>query len=300
MKIFVTGASGLLGSKVVEFANKEGHRIFSGYLNHMIGHPNPIKIDVKDKKNILNVITEIRPEVIIHCAALTDVDECEINKKMAIRINSDGARFIAEAAKEINAYLAFISTDYVFDGTKGMYKENDIAKPINFYGYSKLIGEKAIAKITENYMIARTSVVFGARSMFGKKNFALWIKENLSQKQEINVLIDQYVSPTLNTNLAKMLLEACEKSLRGVYHMSGLSRISRYDFSIMLAEILDLDESLIKKSRMSDMHWRAKRPKDSSLDVSKAYKILKTKPMDLGEALKLLKEEIGLASRNNN
>lgn len=299
MKILISGASGLLGSKIAELAEEEGNQVFSGYFSQEPIFGQPIRLDLKNKQSISETITDIKPDTIIHSAALTNVDECEKNKKLAEEINVVGTKSIAEAAKKNNAYLSYISTDYVFDGLKGMYKEEDKTNPVNFYGQSKLHGEKAVEEINEEFLIARTSVIYGTRPASGKINFALWLVESLEKNQEIKVLTDQFISPTLNTNLAKMVLEASERRLSGIYHIAGASRVSRFEFAIELAETFNLNKSLIKESSVSDMDWVAKRPKDSSLDVSKTNNVLKTKSMNLSEALILMKEEIEFASRNN-
>ncbi|WP_455277839.1 dTDP-4-dehydrorhamnose reductase [[Eubacterium] cellulosolvens] len=300
MKIFISGASGLLGTKIAELAEKEDHQVFSGYSNQKSMFGQPVRLDVRNKGLVSETISKIKPDIIIHSAALTNVDECEINNKLAEEINVLGTKSIAEVAKENDTYFSYISTDYVFDGLKGMYKEEDKTNPVNFYGHSKLNGERAVKKVDEGYLIARTSVIYGARPASGKINFALWLVESLKKNQKVGILTDQFISPTLNTNLAKMVLEATERELNGIYHMAGSTRASRFEFAVELAEIFDLDKSLIKKSCISDMDWIAKRPKDSSLDVSKTYNVLKTKPMNLSEALNLMKEEMEFASGSNN
>ncbi|MCW3974814.1 MAG: dTDP-4-dehydrorhamnose reductase [Candidatus Bathyarchaeota archaeon] len=298
MRIFVTGASGLLGSKITELATEAGHKVISGYATRTPDYGDIIRLDIRDEKSILKRIAESKPDTIIHCAALTNVDDCESNKDLAKKINTDGTKGVAKAAKNAGAYLVYISTDYVFDGLKGLYREGDKEAPINFYGHSKLLGEKAVISLNNEFLIIRPSIIYGARSASGKTNFALWILKSLEKMVTINILTDQYVSPTLNTNLAKILLEACEKKLDGIYHMAGNFRISRYNFAIRLAEIFGLDKTLIKKVKMSDMNWIAKRPRDSSLNVSKANMVLKTKLMNLNDSIGVLKEEIKLAARN--
>ncbi|MCW4033595.1 MAG: dTDP-4-dehydrorhamnose reductase [Candidatus Bathyarchaeota archaeon] len=299
MKILISGASGLLGSKIAELAKAEEYQVFSGYFTQEPIFGQPVKLDITDKKLVSKIISDIKPDTIIHSAALTNVDECEKNKKLAEEMNVLGTRSIAKAAKDNDAHLSYVSTDYVFDGLKGMYKEEDITNPVNFYGESKLYGEKEIEEINEEFLIARTSVIYGARPASGKINFALWLFESLKKNQVVQVLTDQFISPTLNTNLAKIILEATERRLNGIYHMAGATKASRFEFAVKLAEIFSLDKSLIKKSCISDMDWIAKRPKDSSLDVSKTNNALKTKPMNLSEALIFMKEEMEFASRSN-
>ncbi|MEM2929123.1 MAG: dTDP-4-dehydrorhamnose reductase [Nitrososphaerota archaeon] len=295
MKILITGAGGLLGSKISYLALKKNYKVYAAYLTHLPSYGLPIKLDISNEKMVFKIIKDINPDAIFHCAALTDVDKCEINKEIAKRININGTKIIAKIAKKINSHLIYISTDYVFDGSKGMYKEEDEPNPINFYGYSKLLGEKIIEKIEGEYLIARTSVIYGSKPASGKTNFALWILDNLNKNQNIKVLIDQYVSPTLNTNLAEMLIEAYERKLTGIYHLAGAERVSRYEFALKLAEIFNLNKNLIIKAKMDEMDWIAKRPKDTSLDTSKANNVFKVKPINLNEALNNLKEELKIA-----
>jgi dTDP-4-dehydrorhamnose reductase len=175
-----------------------------------------------------------------------------------------------------------------------MYKEVDEPRPINFYGYTKLLAETALIDSGAEYLIARTSVIYGSRPASGKVNFALFILERLKALKEIKALTDQFITPTLNSNLAEMLLEAAERGLKGLYHLSGATKVSRYDFSIKLAEAFNLNRDLIREAKMSDFQsiWKAKRPADSSLDVSKVANILNKKPMYLNDALIELKKEI--------
>jgi dTDP-4-dehydrorhamnose reductase len=292
LKIFVSGASGLLGSRVVEMANEKGFEIFSGYHKKIPQFGKPLEFDLKNEALVKKTLVSINPDVIFHCAALTNVDECESNNELARKINGEGPGFIAKAAEQIGAYMAYISTDYVFDGSKGMYEETDETRPINFYGYTKLLGEKAVIGSGTNCLIARTSVIYGQSPASGKTNFALWLLNNLRNNNTVKVLVDQFVSPTLNTNLVDMLLEASQRRLNGIYHMSGNSRVSRYEFAMKLAEVFDLNKDLIEKINMNEINWVAKRPKDSSLNILKVTESLNTKPLNLSKSLNLLKEEL--------
>jgi dTDP-4-dehydrorhamnose reductase len=291
VRLLITGGGGLMGSKVAEVAAMQGHVVFFGYHreHHESGHAahgKGIKLDLMDHTSIVEAIRSSRPEVVIHTAALTDVDRCEIDKDTAYRVNVLGTRVLCEAARERGAFTIYTSTDYVFDGTRGMYSEEDKANPINYYGYSKLQGEAYCDAI------ARTCVIFGARPASGKVNFALWLIDRLTEGESVKVVTDQYVTPTLNTNLARMVLELAARRLKGIYHLSGATRISRYDFACELARAFDLEEKLITPSKMADMKWAARRPADSSLNTSKAIRCLDEKPMAIREALRTLKAEI--------
>lgn len=290
MKLLITGASGLLGHKIALLALKKGHKVYSIYKDHPINLGTPIRLDLTNQSEISNVITKLKPEAIIHTAAYTNVDGCEINKDLAWKVNAEATKHIAIASANINAHLTYVSTDYVFDGEKGLYIEEDQPNPISYYGYTKLKGEDFIKKHSREWCITRASVIYGW-AQTQKLNFATWLINNLKQQKEVKILTDQYVSPTLNTNLAEMLLEITERSITGILHTAGATRISRYRFALELGEVFNLNMDLIKPAKLAEMPWKAKRPKDSSLNVSKALAMLNQKPLKLNQALKKMKGE---------
>jgi len=288
MRVFITGGSGLLGSKVAEIALERGYEVYSGYNSHKPEFGEPIKLDLTDSDSIIRAIKDVKPNAIVHSAALTDVDKCEVEKELAYKINVEGTKIIAEMARR-GVFMVYVSTDYVFDGNNGMYKEEDETNPINYYGYTKLLGER----FCRDFCIARPCVIYGSKPASGKINFALWLINKLEKSEEVKIITDQWITPTLNTNLAEMVLECVERELKGIYHLAGATRVSRFEFAKEIAKTFGLDENLIKPAKMSDMNWIAKRPRDSSLDVSKAMKSLKEKPYDLKKALKVLKGRNG-------
>ena len=286
MRIFITGGGGLLGSKLAGMAQEQGHDVFSGYNRTMPENGVALKLDLAVDNSIQKAVDQAQPEIIFHTAALTDVDICEAERDLACRINARGTRALGEAAKKANAFLVYVSTDYIFDGLRGMYNEEEAPNPINYYGCTKLIGEKYAD------CIARTCVIYGSSAASGKINFALWILEKLQKGEEIRIVTDQFVSPTLNTNLAGMLLEAGEQKREGIYHLAGATRISRYDFACKIADVFGLERSLIIPAKMTDLSWKARRPMDSSMDVCKATRSFRELPWDVDKSLKTLKEEI--------
>jgi dTDP-4-dehydrorhamnose reductase len=292
MKILVTGASGLLGSKVAELAFSEGYEVYSAYNQHTINYGSPVKMDLTDLDSCRRVFENARPEAVVHSAALTYVDLCEVEKEKAWRINVYGTELIARLCKEFNCFMVFISTDYVFNGEKGLYSEEDQPDPINYYGYTKLKAEEAVRSILNDYCIVRTSVIFGSKPAAGKINFALWVLESLKQKRRINVVIDQINSPTLNTNLAEAMLEILDRKLMGLYHIAGATPISRYDFACLLAEEFKLEKELIQPTTSDKINWVAKRPKNASLNVAKTQRSLKKKPLNIRDAIRILREEL--------
>jgi len=291
LKLLVTGASGLLGNKVVQFALRKEHDVYAVYREHVATSGVPIKLDLTDYEKLRKLIFKIRPDVIIHAAAYTDVDGCELNRDLAWKINAEITKYLAMTSASVGSHLIYISTDYVFDGEKGLYKEGDKPNPVNYYGYTKLMGEEFVKEYAEKWCIARTSVIYGLGPSY-KQNFATWLINNLREEKEVKVLTDQYVSPTLNTNLAEMLLEIAERKMTGIFHTAGADRVSRYKFAIKLSQVFNLNKNLIKPAKINDIQWRAKRPRDSSLDVSKALAQLNLGPKRLDQALNIMKNEL--------
>jgi len=297
MKLLITGASGLYGSKLAKLAVARNFEVYSGYNQDSPLHGNLVKFDISNKELVNEIFKRIKPDVIVHAATLTDVDKCELNKELAWKINVKATKNIVEAARATGSFLIYISTDYVFNGEKGNYSESDKPDPINYYGLTKLKAEEFV-KAQGEFCIARPSVIYGATPAAGKVNFALWIIDALSKGQRIKIVTDQRNTPTLNNSLADMTLEVIERRLTGTFHLCGATRISRFEFAQLIAEIFDLDKSLIDPAKSSQFRWPAKRPLDSSLDTSKAQKILQNKPVEINEALKKLKSEFSIKGHN--
>lgn len=235
----------------------------------------------------VGLIKSLSPDYIVLTAAMTNVDCCEVDRDYAWKVNALGPGKVAEAAKEINAKLIYISTDYVFNGEHGMYKESDHVSPINFYGESKLAGEKIVQQICPNCMIARTSVLYGWNP--SRRNFVTWAIYQMKKGIKINIVKDQYNSPTLASNLTEMILSI--KDFVGLFHTCGSERISRYDFAIEVAKAFKLDASLVNPITSDLCDWKANRPKDSSMDVSKISHF--AKPLNAKNGLKMMARKRG-------
>lgn len=292
MRLLITGGSGLLGSKIASIAVQKGYETHSGYNKHEAINGTSIKLDICNKNVVTEAFERIKPEAVIHAAALTNVDKCEEEKELAWKVNIEGTKNILKSSERHNAFLVYVSTDYVFSGEEGMYKETDKPEPINYYGLTKLEGEKIVTSSAIEWCIARPSVIYGSTPAAGKINFALWVLNKLKNRETMKIITDQWVSPTLNTNLAEMILEIIERKLTGIYHLAGATPINRYDFATLIAETFQLDKNLISSAKSSEMKWLAKRPKNTSLNVEKASKTLKNKPLKIQDALNKLKEEI--------
>lgn len=275
MKVLVTGGSGLLGSALVGALASRGHSVVATYNTH---EPRGgagvkwVKLDITKGYLPEDLVWKERPQAIVHCAAYTDVDGCELDKARAWAVNVEGTRSVVRAARAVNAYLVYVSTDYVFDGERGMYTERDTPCPVNYYGLTKLVGEEIVRSSDVLYAIVRPSAIYG---LWGsKKSFAEYVAEKLVRGEEVKALVDQYVSPTFSVFLAESIAKILEVKVLGLLHVAG-DRMSRYEFALKLAEALDASKSLVKEARMSEMKgWVARRPRDSSLDTSKARELL--------------------------
>lgn len=283
VKFLVTGSAGLIGLQVSKDLVNLKHDVYSSYHNEKPAYGIPIQLDLLDYDKIRQTILELKPDSIIHLAAVTDVDQCETEKQLTTRLNVTATESIAKQAAKQQAFFVYVSTDYVFDGNQKLQKENSTPNPLGFYGKSKVNGEMVLNNLASSWCIARTSTPFGIH--YKKKSFPLWIKENLELKKKIPVLVDQFTSPTYIPNLSKMLIEIATKQITGIIHLAGATRISRYCLAELISDKLSLDKTFLIPTKMNEMNWVAQRPKDSSLDVSLASEILDEKPQTIQHSL---------------
>ena len=285
-KILVTGSAGLIGIQVVKDLLDNHKQVYSCYNKTKPELGIITHLDLTKKDDIVNTMNRIKPDVVIHLGAMTDVELCETETELAKKINTDATEILALESEKYNTFFVYMSTDYVFDGKVGMKKENDKTNPINFYGKSKLDGERVFKKITTPNVIVRTSTPFGIHSK--KISFPIWVKKNLELEKEISVVVNQYTSPSYVPNISKMIIEIMERKITGIIHLAGATKISRYDFAVQISKIINANKQFLKLTKMDQMDWKAQRPADSSLSVSKANKILKNKPEKIEDSLKLL------------
>ncbi len=258
--ILVTG-SGLLGSEVVKVLRRD-HEVTGTYNSKP--KEGMVRLDVTDRESTFKTIARLRPDVIVHTAAMTNVDYCEDHPEEAMAANAHGTKNVVDAAFKTNSKVVYVSTDYVFDGARGMYREDDAVSPISVYALTKLLGEY-YAKDLPGHVIARTSVVYGN----ARQNFVSWVRDSLQRGIEVNIFTDQYASPTLALDCAGAISALLRNDVSGIFHTAGSERISRYEFARKIALFYGLDESLIRPTTSDAMKQKAKRPMDSSLDVSK-------------------------------
>jgi dTDP-4-dehydrorhamnose reductase len=284
MEGLIISGTGLLGSYLVKYSNFD-FTYRTGNYETKRAH----KVDLKELEKVRSFILDNKPKKVVLSAALTDVDYCEEHPEEAFKINYEAPSVIAEAVKTYNGYLLFVSTDYVFDGQKGLYSEEDTRNPINIYGKSKELAEKHIESLDIRHAIVRTSAIFGGNTQ--KKNFVLWVYKNLKNGVEINV-VNQIISPTLSSYLAKAVLEIAEREIEGKIHVAGKEPLSRVEIARRVKERFNLKGSF--KVVETIQQWKAKRPKNSSLSVAKAENLLKNKPLSFEESLNELVKEVNL------
>jgi dTDP-4-dehydrorhamnose reductase len=283
IELLVIGG-GLLGRGVAS-ASRERFRTAVTYNSH------PLQVEgcatyQMDMTKSVDLIPCLKPQYIVLTAAMTNVDACEADRLAAWKANALGPKNVASAAKDTGSKLIYVSTDYVFDGERGMYREDDQTSPINYYGESKLAGERFVREICPDSLIARTSVLYGQNPV--RQNFVTWAVDEMKKGNRINIVNDQYTSPTLSSNLADMILGIRDQA--GVFHTCGSERINRYDFTIKIAKAFSLDESLVNPITSNQLSWKAWRPMDSSLDTSKVSRF--AKPLNVKEGLNAMLMEM--------
>jgi len=270
-RLLVIGGSGLVGSALLKSASGR-YEMFFTYLNHPLdlSDASGVKLDIAQREMVSSVMEQLKPDVIVHTAALRSLDYCEEHPDEARKVNIDGTENIALAATQCNARLIHISTDSVFDGQKGMFTEDDTPGPVTAYGRTKLEAEQKVMEIVSDALIVRPSSIYG-RSPRGQ-SIAEWILGQLKQGLSIKMFSDAFFSPILSGNLAEAILDMHERGLKGTYHIAGSQRCSRYDFALEIVRVFELDESLVQPSTMAqdEVKLRAPRPRDSSLSVAKA------------------------------
>jgi dTDP-4-dehydrorhamnose reductase len=278
-KILLIGANGFLGSNLLSLSKKDEYRpqkfffIAADRNNSNISKSIPFhQMDIIKARDTFKKIIKISPNIIILTAAMTNVDECEKNKKVTFKINFVGVKNVIKACEKIKCKLLFMSSDFVFDGTKisGYYTENDTPNPINYYGKTKYLAEQAIVDSDLDYIICRTAVLYGWNQE--RINFITWILKNLEVKNKISIITTQINNPTFVINLAEILLKLLEKDTNGIYHTAGEMPLNRYEMAVKCAEIFNYDKDLI--SPLKTITQYALRPDNAGLDISKLKKLI--------------------------
>ena len=296
-KVLVTGSNGLLGQKIIYslIERKDIDLLASSKgLNRLITKSGYKYIDLDITKNdeVKKVFENETPDAVINCAAMTNVDYCEENQDSCWEINVNAVENLAKSCEVSKSHLLHLSTDFVFDGKSGPYIENDKPNPLHFYAKSKLKSEEIVKKIMTNWTIARTIIIYGITDNMSRSNIVLWAKSEIGKGNTINVVNDQYRSPTLAEDLAKGCISIIDKSAYGLYHLSGPKTYSILDLVYQVADFYNLDKSLILPVTSASLNQSATRPLSTGFDITKAKKDLDFNPVDFLEGIKIMDQQI--------
>lgn len=297
IKVLITGSNGLLGQKLVELlsAKQDVRLIATSRTSNKIIGINNLEFSLLDITNPVEVdyfIDRYTPDIIINAAAMTQVDICEENKTLCWDININGVENLAKKARQIGAYFMHISTDFVFDGNYGYYKESDAPNPVSYYGYSKLESEKAALSHSSESAVVRTILMYGVVKSMTRSNIVLWVKNNLEAGKAIRVVNDQYRMPTLAEDLAQACINIATQKETGIFHISGNEMMSIYEIALKTAVFFGLDKSLISPVSSIELNEKAKRPPKTGFDLYKAYTKLNYRPHSFLEGLKIIKKQL--------
>jgi len=292
-RALILGANGLLGQNLVRvFA--DDYEALAAATQAEPRAPLPgaqyQSCDITDRAEIKKLVKNFIPNYILNAAAFTDVDGSEAKREECWRVNAAAVGYLAEAAFSIHARVIHVSTDYVFDGAAAPYTEESRPQPLGYYGKAKLAGENALSASGANYAIARTMILYGSGKNI-RPNFVTWLIGQLRAGKEVRIVNDQYGNPTLASELAVAMRKLAESKPNGVFHLSGAETVSRYDFAVQIARVFELNEKLIHPATTAELGQAAKRPMNSSFDISKAQRELGIKMSNVIDGLKKFRGE---------
>jgi dTDP-4-dehydrorhamnose reductase len=302
-RVLITGANGLLGQKLTNIFSQD--RAFDLLVSarqkesvNKTASFGYVVLDATSRGDVKELVWNFSPDVIINAAAFTDVDGCEREKELSWKANVTAVENLLVAARLVNAKVIHVSTDYVFDGKQGPYDELAVPNPLSYYGKEKLASENAVRASGENWAIVRTMVVYGIATGV-KKNFAVWLAQELGKGKSVNIVSDQIGNATLADDLARGIYELTRQNKVGLYHIAGHDILSRTDFARKLAETFGYDKNLINPIKTADLNQLAPRPLNSGLITLKAESELGIRFMTIDESLSRFKEQYMESVRNS-
>ena len=296
-KILLTGSNGLLGQKLVSLlvqqtdiqliATSRG----TNRMDFTDGYEYQ-EMDVTNAKQVAEVIETTRPNAIIHTAAMTNVDQCEGEKDLCWAMNVQAVEYLVKACEKNQIFLCHLSSDFVFDGSSGPYSEENSPSPISFYGWSKYAAEEVVKRSKCSWNIVRTVLVYGITNDMSRSNIILWVKNSLEQNKPINVVTDQFRTPTLAEDLALGCWLAVSQEAKGIFHISGKDFLTPYEMAIKTANFFGLDKSLISQVDSGNFTQPAKRPARTGFVLDKAISVLGYNPVSFEEGIRVLAGQI--------
>ncbi len=290
-KILITGANGFLGQHLVNLLLQKGYAVIAvakGENRLPFTDSSSFRYynaDITNDFLINSILEKETPHTVVHAAAMTQVDECQLNQPECETVNVQATAQLLLSAEACSRHFIYVSTDFVFDGEKGDYKEEDDMNPISWYGFTKVRAEGIVETSEIPFAIVRTCLVYGNTISGTRKNIITWVKESLEQGKQIKVVADQWRTPTYVEDLAKGILLIIEKNATGTFHISGKDKLTPYDMAIQTAAFCKLNASLIEKVDANSFTQPAKRPPKTGFNISKAKTELGYEPISFVEGL---------------
>lgn len=296
-KIVVTGSNGLLGQTLVNLLLKDSENYVVYGLSRGENRSGSDDfsyhgIDITNFDELNHFLTTIQPDFIVNTAAMTHVDTCEDQQEACLQINVEAVKNLTKICLEIHAHLIHISTDFIFDGVKGYYKETDLPNPISFYGKSKLKSEQIVVNAGISYSILRTILVYGKVNNLARNNIVLWVKEMLEKKKKITIVNDQFRMPTYVEDLAMACKLSIDQNAKGIFNISSNQLLSVFEIAVQVAEVFELQKELIVPISTETLNQKAPRPPKTGFNLSKTNKELGFYPQSFKEDLQRFKESI--------
>ncbi len=298
--VLITGSNGLLGQKLVhQLYNNSNYKLIatSKGANRISSLSGFIyeELDITNQAQVKAVFEKYSPNIVINTAAMTNVDACEDDKEGCWAMNVTAVAYLLEECESYNTHFIHLSTDFIFDGENGPYSENDVPNPLSYYGDSKLASEKVLQNsLYKNWAIARTIIVYGVVEKMSRSNIVLWAKGALEKGEPINVVDDQFRSPTLAADLAKGCIQIADKNAKGIFHLSGKDFMSILELVNRVADFFNLDKSIISSIKSKTLNQTAKRPPKTGFILEKANNDLGYEPHSFEEGLAIVAQELEL------
>jgi dTDP-4-dehydrorhamnose reductase len=298
VKVLITGSNGLLGQKLLRlllaepniellatsFGEDRTKNVDKAYRYQ--------SLDITKKESVDHIIDGFNPEVVINTAAMTQVDQCETDREKCWEINVEALSYLCEACVRNDTFLVHLSTDFIFNGENGPYREEDIPDPISYYGESKLASEEVVLKSSVKSAILRTVLVYGFERSISRMNIVLWVRSKLMNNEPIKVVTDQWRTPTLAEDLAMACYLSAKKKENGVFHISGEEMMTPHDIARQVARYFKLNEDLITAVDGTVFTQPAKRPPKTGFIIDKAKEVLKFQPRSFESGLALIAAQL--------
>lgn len=296
-KIAITGSNGLLGQTLVNLLlnESENYKVFGLSRGENRSGREDFEyysIDITDEMSLENCLLKIQPDCIVNTAAMTNVDACEDHKEECDALNVGAVEYLTQISRKIKAHLIHISTDFIFDGTQGYYKETDEPNPLSYYGLSKLKSEDVLTNSDIDYTILRTILVYGQVNNLGRNNIVLWVKKMLEDEKEITIINDQFRMPTYVEDLALACKISIDKKATGIFNISSNKLLSIHEIAHEIAETFELNPSFIKPIDTKTLDQKAARPPKTGFDLTKTNQELGFYPKSFKEDLQRFKERL--------